>query len=90
MKIYAYVFFSKNLIVLVQTLMFVDPFFPVNFCVWCEVGVQRHYLWIKKKAFNFQSVVFMIFLIKNIEREYIIIDLSLSLATFGKIFIAAG
>ena len=68
MKIYAYVFFSKNLIVLVQTLTFGDPFFPVNFCVWCEVGVQRHYLWIKKKSL-FQSVVFMIFLIKNIERE---------------------
>ena len=51
-------FFSKNLIVLVQTLMFVDPFFPVNFCVWCEVGVQRHYLWIKKKAFNFSKRCF--------------------------------
>ena len=43
-----FLFFSKNSVVLVQTLRFFDPFFPVNFCVWYEVGVQRHYLWIKK------------------------------------------
>lgn len=48
-KIYAYVFFffPKSLIVLVQTFRSLIHF-SVSFCVWCEVGVQRHYLWIQK------------------------------------------
>jgi len=36
--------------------------FGVNFCIWCEVGSQRHYPWVQKhtQAFTF-SVILVIF-----------------------------
>ena len=60
-------FFSKNSIVLVQTLRFFDPFFPpVNYCVWYEVGRGPEALSLdqkkkKKIGLQFFRVIFMIF-----------------------------
>lgn len=56
MKIYAYVFLGQfnNLCLDLRSL----TCFGVHFRIWCEVGGQRHYLWVQKNTF---SVIFVIF-----------------------------